>query len=114
MVLCAWNDCWVAFVDPQDDAAISGFVACAEFEGESATENAVGKKKILDKAFFPELNKTDDSLGSNGVAPYNSISLTAGSGNCVTGSGLAETQVSKDGFNIFPHSWPSFVLTESA
>ena len=88
MVLCASNDDSVVFVNPPVDAAIGERVACAGFEGEPATENAVLKKKILDKV-FPDLN-TD----SNGVASYKGIPLTAGSGSCVAEGGLADAQVS--------------------
>lgn len=53
-----------------------------------ATENQVGKKKILD-AVFPDL-KTDKT----GVATYKGVALTAGSGKCVAEGGLADAQVS--------------------
>lgn len=88
MVLCASNDDSVVFVNPPADAAIGERVACAGFEGEPATENAVQKKKVLDKV-FPDL-KTD----SNGVASYKGIPLTAGSGSCVAEGCLADAQVS--------------------
>uniref|UniRef100_A0A7S2LFW7 tRNA-binding domain-containing protein n=1 Tax=Skeletonema marinoi TaxID=267567 RepID=A0A7S2LFW7_9STRA len=88
MVLCASNDDSVVFVNPPADAAIGERVACDGFEGEPATENAVQKKKVLDKV-FPDL-KTD----SNGVASYKGIPLTAGSGSCVAEGGLADAQVS--------------------
>eukprot|EP00986_Skeletonema_menzelii_P012240 scaffold6677_cov155-Skeletonema_menzelii.AAC.9 len=88
MVLCASNDDSVVFVNPPDDASIGERVACAGFDGEPATENAVGKKKVLE-AVFPDL-KTD----SNGVASYKGVPLTAGSGNCVAEGGMADAQVS--------------------
>lgn len=88
MVLCASNDDSVVFVDPPADAAIGERVLCCGFEGEPASENQVGKKKILEKV-FPDL-KTD----SNGVASYKGIPLTAGSGSCVAEGGLANGQVS--------------------
>jgi len=88
MVLCASNDDSVVFVNPPADAEIGERVACAGFEGEPATENAVQKKKVLDKV-FPDL-KTD----SNGVASYKGIPLTAGSGSCVAEGGMADAQVS--------------------
>ncbi len=87
MVLCASNDDSVVFVTPPEDAAIGERVVCAGFEGEPATENAVGKKKILE-AVFPDL-RTD----SNGVASYKGVPLTAGSGNCVAEGGMADAQV---------------------
>ena len=86
MVLCASNNDSVAFVNPPDDAEIGERVECAGFEGEPATENAVGKKKILEKV-FPDL-MTD----SNGVASYKGIPLTAGSGSCV--AEIPDAQVS--------------------
>lgn len=88
MVLCASNEDSVVFVNPPADAAIGERVACAGFEGEPATENAVQKKKVLD-AVFPDL-KTD----SNGVASYKGVPLTAGSGSCVAEGGMADAQVS--------------------
>ena len=88
MVLCASNEDSVVFVDPPADAAIGTRVMCEGFDGEPATENQVGKKKILDKV-FPDL-KTD----SNGVASYKGVPLTAGSGNCVAEGALADAEVS--------------------
>ena len=88
MVLCASNEDSVVFVDPPADAAIGTRVVCEGFDGEPATENQVGKKKILDKV-FPDL-KTD----SNGVASYKGVPLTAGSGNCVAEGALADAEVS--------------------
>lgn len=88
MVLCASNDDSVVFVNPPADAAIGERVACAGFEGEPATENAVQKKKVLDKV-FPDL-RTD----GNGVASYKGVPLTAGSGSCVAEGGMADAQVS--------------------
>lgn len=76
MVLCACTDDKVVFVDPPADATIGERVMCDGFEGEPATENQIGKKKILDKV-FPDL-KTDNS----GVASYKGVPLTAGSGSC--------------------------------
>lgn len=90
MVLCASTEdgSSVVFVDPPADAAIGERVMCEGFDGEPATENQVGKKKILDKV-FPDL-KTNDS----GVATYQGVPLTAGSGSCVAEGGLAGAQVS--------------------
>ena len=88
MVLCASNEDSVVFVDPPADAAIGTRIMCEGFDGEPATENQVGKKKILDKV-FPDL-KTD----SNGVASYKGVPLTAGSGNCVAEGALADAEVS--------------------
>jgi len=90
MVLCASTEdgSSVVFVDPPADAAIGERVMCDGFDGEPATENQVGKKKILDKV-FPDL-KTDQS----GVATYKGVPLTAGSGSCVAEGGLADAQVS--------------------
>lgn len=90
MVLCASTEdgSSVVFVDPPADAAIGERVMCEGFDGEPATENQVGKKKILDKV-FPDL-KTD----SSGVATYQGVPLTAGSGSCVAQGGLADAQVS--------------------
>ena len=90
MVLCASTEdgSSVVFVDPPADAAIGERVMCEGFDGEPATENQVGKKKILDKV-FPDL-KTDGS----GVATYKGVPLTAGSGSCVAEGGLADAQVS--------------------
>jgi hypothetical protein len=99
MVLCASNDDSVVFVDPPADAAIGERVLCAGYEGEPATENQVGKKKILDKV-FPDL-KTD----SNGVASYKGIPLTAGSGSCVAEGSLANAQVS--------YNWATRMVTKS-
>jgi hypothetical protein len=58
-------------------------VACDGFEGEAATENQVGKKKILVKAF------PDFITDGDGVATYKGVPLTAGSGKCVVEGGLA-------------------------
>ena len=90
MVLCASTEdgSQVVFVDPPADAAIGERVACEGFQGDPATENQVGKKKILD-IVFPDL-KTD----GDGVAAYKGVPLTAGSGKCIAESGLANANVS--------------------
>ena len=90
MVLCASTEdgSSVVFVDPPADAAIGERVMCEGFDGEPATENQIGKKKILDKV-FPDL-QTDGS----GVATFKGVPLTAGSGSCVAEGGLANAQVS--------------------
>jgi hypothetical protein len=55
----------VVFVDPPADAEIGErVILCKGFEGDPASENQVGKKKILDKV-LPDL-RTDD----NGLAMY--------------------------------------------
>ena len=90
MVLCASTEdgSSVVFVDPPADAAIGERVMCEGFDGEPATENQIGKKKILDKV-FPDL-QTDGS----GVATFKGVPLTAGAGSCVAEGGLANAQVS--------------------
>jgi len=90
MVLCASTEdgSSVVFVDPPADAAIGERVMCDGYDGEPASENQVGKKKILDKV-FPDL-RTD----SDGVAAYKGVALTAGSGKCIAQGGLADAQVS--------------------
>ena len=90
MVLCASTEDGgsVVFVDPPADAAIGERVMCEGFDGEPTTENQIIKKKVLDKV-FPDL-KTD----SSGVATYQGVPLTAGSGSCVAEGGLADAQVS--------------------
>lgn len=89
MVLCASTEdgSQVVFVDPPADAAIGERVACDGFEGEAATENQVGKKKILEKVF------PDFITDGDGVATYKGVPLTAGSGKCVAEGGLANAQV---------------------
>ena len=89
MVLCASTEdgSRVVFVDPPADAAIGERCFCDGFVGEPATENQVAKKKILDKVF------PDFMTDGEGVATYKGVPLTAGSGKCVAGGGLANAQV---------------------
>mmetsp|Transcript_24476 Transcript_24476/g.46877 ORF Transcript_24476/g.46877 Transcript_24476/m.46877 type:complete len:278 (+) Transcript_24476:104-937(+) len=85
MVLCASKDDKVVFVEPPADAANGERVACEGFVGEAATENQVGKKKILDKVF------PDFMTDGEGVVTYKGIPLTAGGGQLV--SSLADAEV---------------------
>eukprot|EP00584_Thalassiosira_punctigera_P003420 CAMPEP_0172527028 /NCGR_PEP_ID=MMETSP1067-20121228/1817_1 /TAXON_ID=265564 ORGANISM="Thalassiosira punctigera, Strain Tpunct2005C2" /NCGR_SAMPLE_ID=MMETSP1067 /ASSEMBLY_ACC=CAM_ASM_000444 /LENGTH=275 /DNA_ID=CAMNT_0013310685 /DNA_START=53 /DNA_END=880 /DNA_ORIENTATION=- len=87
MVLCASTEdgSEVVFVDPPADAAVGERCLCDGFEGEAATENQVGKKKILDKVF------PDFMTNEEGVVTYKGVPLTAGLGKCV--AGLINAQV---------------------
>lgn len=78
MVLCASSEdgSKVEFVEPPSDAKIGERVSVNGYEGDSATENQIQKKKMLD-IIFPQL-KTDDS----GVATYNGVALTTSAGVC--------------------------------
>lgn len=89
MVLCASTDdgSKVVFLEPPADAEIGERCSCDGFEGEPATENQVGKKKILDKV-FPDFRTDGD-----GVATYKGVPLTAGSGRCQAEGGLANAAV---------------------
>mmetsp|Transcript_37683 Transcript_37683/g.91665 ORF Transcript_37683/g.91665 Transcript_37683/m.91665 type:complete len:284 (+) Transcript_37683:84-935(+) len=91
MVLCASaDDGKVVFVDPPTDAEIGTTVTCPGFEGEPASENQVGKKKILDKV-LPDLKTNDD-----GVACYKGVPLQCGpsGGSCVAQGELSNAKVS--------------------
>lgn len=85
MVLCASKEDKVVFVEPPADSVNGERVACEGFVGEAATENQVGKKKILEKV-FPDF-KTD----GEGVVTYKGVPLTAGEGQLV--AGLADAEV---------------------
>mmetsp|Transcript_37684 Transcript_37684/g.91667 ORF Transcript_37684/g.91667 Transcript_37684/m.91667 type:complete len:284 (+) Transcript_37684:18-869(+) len=91
MVLCAsTDDGKVVFVDPPADAEVGTLVTCPGFEGEPASENQVGKKKILDKV-LPDLKTNDD-----GVACYKGVPLQCGpsGGSCVAQGELSNAKVS--------------------
>lgn len=87
MVLCASTDDRVVFIDPPADVPNGERCVCDGFEGGPATENQVGKKKILERV-FPDF-KTD----GEGVAAYKGVPLTAAGGDCVAQGGLADAQV---------------------
>ena len=87
MVLCASNDDKTEFVEPPADAAIGERVFVHGFEGEPATENQIGKKKMLD-VVFPYLKANDD-----GVALYNGLPLMTSAGECKSQTGLSNADV---------------------
>jgi len=89
MVLCASSEdgSKVEFVEPPSDAKIGERVSVNGYEGDSATENQVQKKKMLD-IVFPQL-KTDDS----GVATYNGVPLTTSTGVCKAKCGLKNSAI---------------------
>jgi methionyl-tRNA synthetase len=87
MVLCASNGDKTEFVVPPADAAVGERIFVDGFDGEAATENQVGKKKMLDK-IFPDL-KTD----ADGVATFKGIPLMTSAGECKAQSGLSNADV---------------------
>lgn len=87
MVLCASNDDKTEFVEPPADAAIGERVFVDGFEGEPATENQIGKKKMLD-VVFPDLKTNDD-----GVAMYKGLPLMTSAGECKSQTGLSNADV---------------------
>mmetsp|Transcript_6549 Transcript_6549/g.9575 ORF Transcript_6549/g.9575 Transcript_6549/m.9575 type:complete len:797 (-) Transcript_6549:71-2461(-) len=87
MVLCASNDDRTEFVEPPADAAVGERIIVEGFEGDAATENQVGKKKMMDK-IFPDLKTNDD-----GVASYKGIPLMTSAGACKAQTGLAGADV---------------------
>jgi len=87
MVLCASTGDKTEFVEPPADAVIGERVFVDGFEGEPATENQVGKKKMLD-AILPDL-RTNDS----GVATYKGKALMTTAGECKGQTGLSNADV---------------------
>ncbi|CAJ1937762.1 unnamed protein product [Cylindrotheca closterium] len=87
MVLCASNGEMTEFVEPPADAAIGERISTEGFSGEPASENQVGKKKMLDK-IFPDL-KTDD----DGVATFKGVPLVTSVGPCRAQRGMAGAEV---------------------
>jgi len=88
MVLCASNDVKTEFVEPPLDAAVGERVFVDGFDGEPATENQIGKKKMLD-VIFPDLKTNED-----GVAAYKGSALMTSAGECKAQSGLPKADVS--------------------
>ena len=88
MVLCASNDEKTEFVEPPVDATVGERVFVDGFSGDPATENQVGKKKMLDK-IFPDLKTNND-----GVATYKGVALTTSAGVCKAQTGLSGADVS--------------------
>jgi len=89
MVLCAsLSNKKVEFVQPPANASIGERVFVEGFSGDAATENQVGKKKMLDLV-FPDL-KTN----TNGIATYRGVPLMTSAGACVAQSGLSGADVS--------------------
>jgi len=87
MVLCASTDDKVEFVVPPTDAAVGERILVEGFEGDPATENQIGKKKMLDK-IFPDLKTNND-----GVATYKGIPLMTSAGECRASTGLPNADV---------------------
>jgi methionine--tRNA ligase beta chain len=87
MVLCASTDDKTEFVEPPVDAVIGERISVDGFSGDPATENQVGKKKMLDK-IFPDLKTNSD-----GVATYKGVSLTTDAGVCKAQTGLSGADV---------------------
>jgi methionyl-tRNA synthetase len=87
MVLCASTDDKVEFVEPPADAAIGERVFVEGYSGDPATENQVGKKKMLD-AIFPDLKTNGD-----GVATYKGAALITSAGACKAQTGLPDADV---------------------
>lgn len=87
MVLCASNDDKTEFVEPPSDAAVGERVFVDGFEGEPATENQIGKKKMLD-IIFPDLKTNED-----GIASYKGSPLMTSAGECKSQTGLSNANV---------------------
>ena len=77
----------VEFVVPPEDAGVGERVSVEGYGGEPATENQVGKKKMLD-VIFPDLKTNED-----GIASYKGVPLMTTAGNCVAQRGLANADV---------------------
>lgn len=88
MVLCASKDDVVEFVEPPADAAIGERVYVQESQGDPATPNQVGKKKMLD-LLLPDL-KTD----GDGTVTYKGDFLMTSAGPCRARTGLSDASVS--------------------
>lgn len=87
MVLCASNGDKTEFVEPPADAAVGERVFVEGFEGEPATENQIGKKKMLDK-ILPDLKTNED-----GVVTYKGTALMTSAGECKAQTGLQSADV---------------------
>jgi aminoacyl tRNA synthase complex-interacting multifunctional protein 1 len=87
MVLCASKDDKTEFVEPPADAVIGERIFVEGFPGDPATENQVGKKKMLD-GIFPDLKTNDE-----GVATYKGVALTTSAGICKAQTGIAGADV---------------------
>ena len=87
MVLCASTEDKTEFVEPPADAAVGERVFVEGFEGDAATENQVGKKKMLD-IIFPDLKTNEE-----GVATYKGAALTTSAGACKAQTGLPDADV---------------------
>ena len=87
MVLCASSGDKTEFVEPPADAAIGERVFVEGFEGDPATENQIGKKKMLD-IVFPDLKTNGD-----GIAAFKGVPLMTSAGECKAQTGLADADV---------------------
>jgi len=87
MVLCASSGDKTEFVVPPANAAVGERIFVDGFDGEAATENQVGKKKMLEK-IFPELKTNAD-----GVAAFKGIPLMTSAGECKAQTGLSNADV---------------------
>jgi methionine--tRNA ligase beta chain len=87
MVLCASKDGKTEFVEPPEGAVIGERIFVEGFPGDPATENQVGKKKMLD-SIFPDLKTNDE-----GVVTYKGAALTTSAGTCKAQTGIAGADV---------------------
>lgn len=88
MVLCASAGDKVEFVEPPADAPIGERIFVEGFQGDVATENQIGKKKMLD-IVFPDLKTNED-----GTATYKGIPLMTSAGVCTAQTNLPDANVS--------------------
>jgi methionine--tRNA ligase beta chain len=87
MVLCASSGERTEFVVPPADAVVGERIFVDGFDGEAASENQIGKKKMLEK-IFPELKTNED-----GVAMFRGIPLMTSAGECKAQNGLSGADV---------------------
>jgi aminoacyl tRNA synthase complex-interacting multifunctional protein 1 len=87
MVLCASANGKTEFVEPPEGALIGERIAVEGFQGDPATENQVGKKKILE-AILPDLKTNQD-----GVACYRGIPFMTTAGKCVSQSRMPNADI---------------------
>jgi methionyl-tRNA synthetase len=87
MVLCASANDKTEFVVPPSDAKIGERIIVEAFPGEPATENQVGKKKMLE-AILPDLKTNHD-----GVACYKGIPLMTTAGKCVAQNNTPDAEI---------------------